>query len=291
MDGPLPQNTRAGTRRQGRERIVFWCRPCQHEADATFANRRWRIGGFSDRCPGEAACLAGIAQWLGCRPYQLLENPEPWLRSVAHEPICGPTRAAPLPTIGHIGGWQSRLQTAPGALNYLLSRVNSETVERYEFGWDGEALTLPIYEDGELVNLRRRRLGRRRPFKGLAGRGSQLFPPPPRRKAVLLVAGEFDALRAREHDLPAVTTTCGARLPSRLVRQLSTRHVAVAYDVGEEAAAEKTVAALRAAGSTAWLVRLGLLGLRVRGDLSDYFTKGGSRDELVRLIKAERSRR
>jgi hypothetical protein len=105
------------------------------------------------------------------------------------------------------------------------------------------------------------------------------------------VAGIFDVLSARQAGCRwAVTTTCGATLPDHLVHGLAGRQVAVAYDVGEEAKARRTVTKLRAAGSECWIVDLGKLGLPEGGDLNDYFRSGGTKAKLVRLIEAERGR-
>lgn len=218
----------------------------------------------------------------------LLENPLKYLRPWLHR---APSRRTPeqLPSKATVDGWHSRLMASDEPLDYLTERgLLTSTLVSYRLGWDGEAITIPVFDaSGELVNVRRRRLERGAKPIGLGGRGSQLYPDMPPGRGVVLAAGEFDALLARQHGLPAVTTTCGARLPDHLVPALAGRRVAVVYDVGEDvaaASAEKLVAA----GAEAWVVRLGLP--REGDDLTDWFvTYGRSRRELVALIRRERT--
>jgi hypothetical protein len=177
-------------------------------------------------------------------------------------------------------------------LGYLLCErgLKLDTISEYKLGWDADAntLTLPVYAAGALANLRRRRLGPRESFRGLYGRGSQLYPPVPATGGILLVAGEFDALIGRRHGLPAVTATCGASLPDHLAHFLAGRSVHVMYDVGEEAQATRTVTTLHAAGANARIVPLDLPD--DGDDLSDWFVKyGRTRNQLMSLIRRTRS--
>jgi hypothetical protein len=190
-----------------------------------------------------------------------------------------------------VDGWHSRLMATDEPLGYLCQKrgLRASTLGRYRLGWDGEAFTLPVFgPGGKLVNLRRRRLAPLAKPIGLRGRGSQLYPDVPAGRGVLLLAGEFDALLARQKGLPfAVTTTCGTQLPEHLIRALAGRLVAVAYDVGEEAEAEKTVGKLRAADCQAWVVRLELP--RSGDDLTDWFvTYRRTRRDFFELIRRER---
>src|SRR5205809_1037325 len=62
---------------------LFYCEGCSHEADATYNGRKWNIGSFDPDCPGGSECLRRIAEQVGCKPYQLLEDPRPWLAAIA----------------------------------------------------------------------------------------------------------------------------------------------------------------------------------------------------------------
>jgi hypothetical protein len=103
---------------------------------------------------------------------------------------------------------------------------------------------------------------------------------------VLLVAGFLDAFAARQRRFPAVSAV-GTNLPDHLLPDLDGRTVAVAFDVGEEAAAARVVAKLDAARIPAFSVHLSKLGLPEGGDLAAYFAHSGSPRRLQRLINRE----
>lgn len=199
----------------------------------------------------------------------------------------------PPPSEGGVAGWQSALLADPVALRYLIEerRLASGTITDYELGYDRDqdAITFPVRaEGGDLVNLKRRYLDpAANPKTRALARPASYYPDVPPSRAVLLVAGEIDALTGRQMGLPAVTTTCGV-LPEHLAPELAGRTVYVMYDVGEELAAERTAHRLRSLGSQAVVVRLALLGLPDKADLNDLYRQGGTRRDVERLIKRER---
>jgi hypothetical protein len=274
----------------------FDCTYCDHEADATWTGTEWRVGSsFSDRCPKKGDCLRAIAEAVGAPGGgEIKADPLGWLAPY----LTGATRRregrpALLPSEGEIAGWASRLLAEPHALDYLTETrgLSLQTIRRYELGTDGDNITIAVRDvSGAIVNLRRRSLDPDAEPKvwGLYKRGAQLYPGLLPRGAILLVAGEIDALSGRQLRLPAVSTTCGATLPEYLVPDLVGRRVAVMFDAGEEDAMERVVGVLRDAGCKAWAVRLIKLGLAGDADLNDYLVAGGSRERLVRLIRAER---
>jgi hypothetical protein len=124
--------------------------------------------------------------------------------------------------------------------------------------------------------------------------------PVPEDELVLLVAGFFDAFSARQRGLPAISAV-GVNLPDHLIPDLAGKTVAVVYDLGEEAAAERTVEKLTAASlvsavavEDAFVVRLANLRIpgrqRIEKDLAAYFQAGGSADAVHALIASERRR-
>ena len=105
----------------------------------------------------------------------------------------------------------------------------------------------------------------------------------------LLCAGEWDALAALQHGLPALTGLAGCRWHPAWDSHAVGKAIAVAYDVGEEAAATRTVAQLMKAGAAeAWSVPLVRLGLGDGGDLCDHFLRRGSMRALRRVIREAR---
>jgi hypothetical protein len=173
----------------------------------------------------------------------------------------------------------------------------------WDVGWDArrQGFTLPVFgADDELVNvtwrapkgavlrMRGERKVCRLPGRTVANGCLPLYPDLPAGESLLLVEGEWDALVARQAGLPAMTGLLGMRWMSAWDVFVVGRRVAVAYDVGGEAAAEATVERLIAAGaSAAWVVRLGLPNQG--DDVCDWFTTyARSATALRRLIRESR---
>jgi hypothetical protein len=245
------------------------------------------------RCPGGKAYTDDLRVVVGVAASLILNDPlthlAPWLNDV-HDAERTP---APLPTISTVRRWNVE-GLSERHLTYLRETrgLTDEAISRHLIGHDGHAYTLPIFDGTRLVNVRRRldNAPPGRKYLGLRGRGSQLYPDVPAKRTLLLVAGEFDALIARQVGLPALSTTCGATLPEHLVPPLANKSVAVAYDVGEESKAEITVVRLRRAGADAWVVPMGERMPHDGDDLTDWFVRCGlTRHDFIHL--AARARR
>jgi hypothetical protein len=277
------------------ETLRFWCPECGVRA-LDFTHKPHRDGGWTVliHCFGCRGGLHDIHAATGIAKWRLLTWPPPdelgpseWWVGRREGPGDSP------PSEASVAGWRSALVSTPDAMRYLTQRrrLTLETIDRYELGYDRgqDAITFPVRDaNGELVNLKRRSLDPAADpkTKGLA-RPACWYPDVPQSGAVLLVAGEIDALTGRQLELPAVTTTCG-ELPEHLAPELAGRAVYVMYDVGEDLAAERTARRLRALGSRAVVVRLSRLGLTHKSDLNDLYCQGGTRRDIERLIKRER---
>jgi hypothetical protein len=173
-----------------------------------------------------------------------------------------------------------------------------------DVGWDEQrgAWALMIRDDvGIPVNWRWRppRGSAGHPF-GIRGRVVEngclpLYPNIPEGDTWLLVAGEWDALAARLHDLPAVTGLCGKLWMPQWDRCAFGKRIAVMYDRGEEHAARTTVAHLNDIGAAeAWFVGLPLL--EHGADVEEWFRGrkwggyGRSARELIEIIREARVR-
>ncbi len=277
-------------------KVLYHCPLCGHpKGDATWkADRdgrwRWFVGCFSASCqalgrgyPAAAAVEVGAPHGAA-----ILEDPLRWLAACIIGSPGGADDQEPeeLPSVGSLAGAASRLWSDPNALGYLRRcGLAEETIRRYQIGRVDGGFWFPVVAGGELVNVVTHRPEGKPKYATLRGR-SAAFYPGFLWHGVLLCAGVKDVLVARQHGLRyAVTTTCGATLPGHLVPLLSGRPVAVAYDTGEDEAAERTAARLRAAGGRACVVRLGLP--ENGDDLTDWFVKyGRTAKELKRLIRA-----
>jgi hypothetical protein len=283
-------------------KAIYACPVCGKAGKLTVTAKSaggWLIGCWACQAAGLSGgeYIRALADAVGAPGGgAVLENPFRYLG----EPVTASHERrlpAELPSSAALAGWTARLPSSGPPLDYLLNErgLELDTIRLHQVGWDGEAFTLPVFDSaGDPVNVRRRFWPERKPkITGLAGRPATFYPshalagPGP----LLLVAGEFDALLSQQNDIPGVSTTCGARLPEPLIPELQPdgRRIAVAYDVGEEAAAERTVAQLRTAGAKAWVVRLGLPN--EGDDLTDWFVKyGRSADKLLALIRREGGR-
>lgn len=213
-----------------------------------------------------------------------------------------------LPTWQSLRQWSAAYTESRVAKRALWRerRISGETGVEYGIGWDAnrQAWVLPVWDEwGSLVNCTwRPRRGRAIRWNGkdidhpmrIAGRRVEngclpLWPHVPEGDVWLLCAGEWDALAALQHGLPALTGLAGCRWHPAWDSHAVGKAIAVAYDVGEEAAATRTVAQLMKAGAAeAWSVPLARLGLGDGGDLCDYFLRRGSMRALRRVIREAR---
>ena len=254
---------------------------------------------------------AELADALGVELWRLIEDPWQYLAPYRAgsgqrgEGSAGGRREA-LP--GAPEGWEKRLWARTDALAYLRSRgLTDETIREAGIGYGSYhdrpgAFMLAVRDAaGELLTLKERYWptrwigpdGETHKTRTLAGRGSHLYPSLRRQRRVILCAGEFDALVTAQEFQAAdiygravVTATSGTSL-GELVGEFAGRAVAVVYDVGEEAYAERNAKRLCEAGADAWAVPL---ALPERGDdLNDWFVKyGRGAAELLDLIRRTR---
>ncbi|HEX4483527.1 MAG TPA: toprim domain-containing protein [Solirubrobacteraceae bacterium] len=182
--------------------------------------------------------------------------------------------------------------------------LSPEIIAKAQIGHNGRGFTIPIKDvrTRELVNLRIR-FWPKLPlsgakYQGLAGHtlengGVTIYPGMPGGNALVLCAGEFDALVLWRHGLPGITVTSGAatRWRKEWGWMVKGKRVAVIYDADprEEEQALSRAAELRAAGADAWRVRLSKGGLGNGEDITSWFTdQGRSQRELLNLINVER---
>lgn len=235
--------------------------------------------------------------------YTLKEDPRKYLAPYIRRRVKRAVEPDPLPSSDDIRAWCRMRRNDPDVMRYLLAErgLNKRVVERARLGYDGRAVTIPIFDvrARELVNLRRRYWpnppvsgGK---YRGLAGRTATVYPwlSP---GSLILVAGEFDALVLLSNGLPGISVTTGAATRWRQEWDwiAKGRRMVVIYDADprEQEQAISRAAELRRAGADAWPVRLTKAGLSNGEDVTDFFTKHGrSANDLLRLINSERNPR
>ena len=125
------------------------------------------------------------------------------------------------------GIYHQKLMQSTGVIRDVLREkrgLTDETLDRFMIGYDGERITIPVYdEQNELVNIRRYKwnsyedslkminyedaLGNAYGENRIYGIEHLLNP---KCKAVLWCEGEWDRLVAEQNNIPACTTTAGA---------------------------------------------------------------------------------
>jgi hypothetical protein len=283
-------------------KLKFECPVCGGNLDVDYKNKRDGSWGWVYDCFSCRARLTRDEYNAALRdhdvyPSKILSGDFSELRSLGPERDRGGEPAA-LPTVHHIGGWHSRLLAEDEALDYLtcVRGLTVETIKGCKLGWDrdAETITLPVYDAaGQIVNLRRRKLGKGEPFKGLYGRGVQLYPLDVLTgEGLLCVAeGEFDCLLLNQSGLRSVTSTGGAPTwKPEWTPLLHSHEVAVIYDVDAELRSAELAEQFLTAGIDAWQVRLSSGGFRGKRDITDALVGSGKSAEWLRdLIRRERS--
>lgn len=231
----------------------------------------------------QACEAAGIPQW------KALTGNEPFLPQRPAKP------AEPLSEKMVALYREVLLTRASSRLAYLREQrgLTLATIQHFELGYDEgfDRYVLPVRDaKGNLVNLRRYLPGAKtRKMVNATGHGSpRLYPLPLQSdwQTVLVTEGEWDALLARQHRLPACTGTHGAPTwAPQWSRWLTGRKVVFAFDcdmAGREAAAKHAPEVAKYAAG----VRVIDLGLGDGEDLSDWFLKyGRTKADLGALIK------
>lgn len=201
---------------------------------------------------------------------------------------------APL-TEAMVERYREYLHSHPNKLQYLHEHrcLTLATIDKYEVGYDEgvDRYIFPVRNPkGELVNLRRYLPGAKSgKMLNLTGWGHppRLYPNLPRRRTVVVVEGELDALLARQHGLPACTGTHGAgKWQPAWSRRLAERNVIFIYDC-DKAGRENAELHASAVARHAAEVRVVNLGLGEKEDLTDWFVKHRrSKKALIDLIHA-----
>jgi hypothetical protein len=281
----------ATVRRGAERKLLGTCPICSHanlDATARPDGRGWYVGCWSCEAAGltGADYLAELAEAVGCRPYQLIEDAPTFLAACLNGEMTAARVPAPLPSEGTIAGWASRLLSSGRATAWLRRRgISEETMGRFELGFDGAAIAIPVRDDaGELVNLRRRFLAHDADpkIRGLVGRGTQLYPIGAlagRPRFLVVCEGELDALLLDQLGLAAITGTGGAgHWKPEWTEYVAARArgvVAIVLDADATTTARRRAAELRAAGVDARAVDLSRLGYGPKTDVGDLLAKHG----------------
>lgn len=205
----------------------------------------------------------------------------------------------PLPTDEQVEQWAGVLAGNGAVLEYLANRgISVKTVERYRLGFDQQssAITIPIYDEGALVNVRFWSYGQearaRGKFRGVKGRNqNRMFPdgPGPGPK-VYVMEGEPDCLAALSSGLNAITFTSGATAAPAIDRlaMLKDREVTVLYDADDAGrkGAKKAAREIRRYTNKVKIIDPCAIGGEEGDDYTDCLSKVGAQLG-ERIVEAE----
>ena len=173
-----------------------------------------------------------------------------------------------------------------------------ETIARFQLGWDGQRVTIPVRDaEGKLVNVRRYLRGsageQGKMIALMSGGGpdvvTRVFPGDPMPDEVLLVEGEWDAMLAQQHGFTgARSMTAGAGIWNPTwTPDFAGRTVVIAYD-NDEAGQKGTLKVARTLASAGVTVRtLAIPNLPPKGDVTDFFVEQGRSVEELRALIAD----
>lgn len=180
--------------------------------------------------------------------------------------------------------------------------LTDETLNKFMIGWDGERITIPIYDENyELVNLRRykwnsyedstKMINYEDQFGNAYGENrvygiEHLIDD--RCKAIVWCEGEWDRLVAEQLGIPACTMTAGAnnfRIEwLKLLKRKKRIYICYDNDAAGKRATEFLVEQLR--GTTEVYVVNWPAEWREKGDITDYIVKDGKTREEFRNLFA-----
>ena len=199
-----------------------------------------------------------------------------------------------LPTEDKVGEWHERLMANRQLVQRIQEKrgLNERTLKRWELGWNGERIMIPIRDaEGTLVNVRQYKMGAANAkvinWPGF-GDASLYGLDALEAKAVVLTAGETDMLIGRQKRLPTLTATAGEGTWLAAWSPLfAGKTVYICYDCDDQGrkGAAKVANALQGVAKAVKIIDLGLPGKGA--DLTDFFvTEGYGRQDFVNLMKA-----
>lgn len=191
----------------------------------------------------------------------------------------------PLPDADQLRRWHKRMMEHKAVHTFLNEQrgLTDATLRRYRIGFDGQRITIPVYdEDGNLANVRRYKsnaISKNKMISWSKGQGeARLFGHEVLRKAdmVILAEGELDRILAMQEGLPAVTHTGGcAVFKAEWAKWFKDKDVYVAYDDDKQGdqGAMKVASILKGVARSVWRLKLdtGIKG----GDITDFFVTNG----------------
>lgn len=262
---------------------------------ASFNFEAGKFNCFS-RCGGYSVAQVYSLMNSGARPDRRVnpDNPKDELAAQRRKRRARAegVRTVALPGAEQVEAWHNRLVGKADLMQELLTKrgLRRETLARYQIGYDGERITIPVYSDlKELVNVRRYAFGARvNKMVNWPGYGDATLygVDALKQPRVFLTEGEMDKLLGRQLKFPTLSATAGAGTwLSEWNSLFLGKDVYICYDLDDqgEAGARKVANQLRNV-ATVFIVKW---PMTVKGsDLTDYFVNQGyGRQQFIDLCK------
>jgi hypothetical protein len=249
--------------------------PCVFHPDKTpslsinLDDSRWRC--FAPHCPGHKG---GNAK----RFDDLMSGAVPGFTAVTEEI---PAQV--------VDGYHKILLDNQEKLKWLQEArgLTLDTIKKFKIGFDSERYTIPSYEDGKLVNLRKYKPGAKKDKvinhkDVVGGHGKPRLLPDikdsPSDGPIYLMEGEMDMLLARQLGYPAHTVTAGSgQWHSSIDKHFVNREVLICYDCDKagKSGAEVIGQRLLKVGAKVRIIDLGLPGTHEAKDFTNFFHDRG----------------
>lgn len=206
-----------------------------------------------------------------------------------------PAKPASKLTEENVVAWHAAAKRHADLMRWFAEKrgYTVETVDKWQLGWDGQRVTIPVRDKGgRLVNVRRYKrdaVGTQGKMLGLEPglNEARLFPlDVPLPEEVLLVEGEWDMMLAHQHGLTnTLTVTSGAGTwNADFTPYFEGRRVTIAYD-NDDAGRKGAQRIARILSDTCSVFILNIPNLPEKGDITDFFVEQQrSGDELNALI-------
>ncbi len=195
--------------------------------------------------------------------------------------------------------WHAQLIDSPSVLKYITDArgLSKNTIKRFQLGFDGSRITIPIYDRfGMAVDIRRYDFTKTMKVKICSYKdgygGGRLFPIDNllayKGGRVLLCEGEWDAMLAIDRGYRAITVTSGAGSwpddPEAGTDLFKDKPVRIVFDVNDirsdgslsdagQIAAQKIAGILAPVARSVKVVKLPIK--KAGGDITDWFMKFG----------------
>lgn len=192
-------------------------------------------------------------------------------------------------TMEQLAGWTKTLLSDAAALATITASTGwtNDTIQKFRIGYNGAAYTIPIINDGKVLNVRFYKPKGAPKYSGMDGHNNVfLWPTDNLRRPgpIWLVEGEKDAILANQAGLNALTFTNGAgSFATEYLSHFRGRDVNVLYDIDPagRAGAQNAAGLLQRVANSVRVVDLPSTGLPPNGDLTDFIH--GTQHDVIEL--------